>query len=303
MNLIRPILLALLTAGLMPSLRADPTSDGLYARFQTTLGTFWCRLEFERAPRTVANFVSLAEGTRPWLDYQRATVSRRPFYDGLTFHRVVQGFVIQGGSPNGRGTDDPGYRFKDEFHPQLRHSAAGILSMANSGTNSNGSQFFVTLTNTPALDDKHSVFGSVAEGLDVVFTIGAVAVNSNSVPLTPVLMQAVTIVRRGAAALAFDPAKVTPPLPVVELSPAAIGVDPAITNSLSLAIPISAQHSYYAVFGPGVDFRDDWFIRFLGVGTTSGEVALISTRGLLNPVGLADTTNAFFNIIRSSPDP
>lgn len=294
-------LLFILSAGLAPALRAAPAADGLYARFDTSLGTFWCKLEYTLAPRTVANFVGLAEGSKSWLDFNRATVSNRRFYDGLTFHRVVQGFVIQGGSPNGLGNDNPGYTFKDEFNPQLRHGAAGILSMANSGANSNGSQFFVTLTNTPSLDDKHSVFGSVVEGLDVVFAIGAVAV-TNERPVTPVLMNSVTIERRGAAAQAFDPAAVTPPLPVVEWAPQTIGTAPNVTTSLVIAFPVLSQYTFYSAFGTNLSNRDTWFVSFLGVGTTDGEVAVLPTRSLLGTRGLQNTANAFFLTIRSAPD-
>jgi peptidyl-prolyl cis-trans isomerase A (cyclophilin A) len=180
------------------------SQDGVYADFQTSLGNFTCQLHYDRAPRTVANFIALATGNRGWLDIPTGDAKRRPFYDGLTFHRVVSGFVIQGGSPNGNGTDGPGYTFKDEFHPTLRHNAAGVLSMANSGPHSNGSQFFVTLAATSHLDDVHSVFGNVTSGLDVVQTIGNVAVNSSGKPLTPVVMQSVTIRRVGAAAQSFD---------------------------------------------------------------------------------------------------
>jgi peptidyl-prolyl cis-trans isomerase A (cyclophilin A) len=180
------------------------SQDGIYADFQTSLGNFTCQLHYDRAPRTVANFIALATGDRGWLDIPTGDAKRRPFYDGLTFHRVVSGFVIQGGSPNGNGTDGPGYTFKDEFHPTLRHTAAGVLSMANSGPQSNGSQFFVTLDQTSHLNDVHSVFGNVTSGLNVVQAIGTVAVNSNGKPLTPVVMQSVTIRRVGTAAQNFD---------------------------------------------------------------------------------------------------
>ena len=178
--------------------------DGLFADFATSLGNFTCQLHFDRAPQTVANFVSLATGERAWLDLRTGEASRRPFYNGITFHRVVRGFVIQGGSPNGNGTDGPGYTFRDEFHPTLRHSKAGILSMANSGPHSNGSQFFVTLAPTTHLDDLHSVFGEVTSGMDVVLAIGEVPVGANSKPVTPVVMNSVTIRRVGSAALAFN---------------------------------------------------------------------------------------------------
>jgi cyclophilin family peptidyl-prolyl cis-trans isomerase len=204
------------------STRAQPAEDGLYAGVATTIGEFWCRLAFQNAPRTVANFVSLAEGSRDWIDFRTASIVRRPFYDGLTFHRVVEGFVIQAGSPNGRGTDGPGYQFADEFHPGLRHALPGILSMANSGPDSNGSQFFVTVTNTPFLDDRHSVFGEVIQGMDVVHAISKVPTNINSQPLTPVVINQIRIMRRGAEAEAFDPAAVSPPLPSVGIVPFAI---------------------------------------------------------------------------------
>lgn len=123
--------------------------DGLFAIFQTNRGSFTAQLDYEKAPSTVANFIGLVEGTRGWLDAQTGALRREPFYNGITFHRVISGFMIQGGSPNGQGTDGPGYSFGDEFHPALRHDAAGILSMANSGANTNGSQFFITLAPTP----------------------------------------------------------------------------------------------------------------------------------------------------------
>lgn len=268
-------LLFLLTVLTAPALRGDPTADGLYARFQTTLGTWWCKLEYERAPRTVANFVTLAEGTRPWVNYLRPGIVQRPFYTNITFHRVDSGFVIQGGSPNGAGTDDPGYVFNDEFNPQLRHSTAGILSMANSGPNSNGSQFFITLTNTPHLDNRHSVFGSVVEGLDVVFTIGAVPVNTNDVPLTPVVIQSVTIRRNGAAAQAFNPAAVVPPLPAVLDVPAAIGL---VSTNLSIVWEGRAQDGFNIVYGTNLL---SWRAAFVGVAP-SNSVYSLPTRSFIS---------------------
>jgi cyclophilin family peptidyl-prolyl cis-trans isomerase len=193
--------------------RAEPTTEGLYARFETSQGTFFCRLEYTLVPRTVANFVALADGTKNFIDYSLGKVTNRPFFNNLTFHRVVTNFVIQGGSPNGMGTDDPGYRFRDEFHPSLNHDRAGVLSMANSGTNSNGSQFFLTLSAAPFLNNKHAVFGEVVEGLDVVQEIGRVPVDANSKPLAPVYMTSVAIVRIGSAAVAFNAAAIQPPLP------------------------------------------------------------------------------------------
>lgn len=252
----RLLLLTISLATLVQGSRVlgEPQADGLYAGFITSNGEFWCRLEFEKAPRTVANFVSLAEGTRDWIDFPNARVVRRPFYPEITFHRVISGFMIQGGSKNGQGTDGPGYQFSDEFHPELRHSAEGTLSMANSGVDSNGSQFFVTVTNTPWLDDKHSVFGSVVEGMDVVHALSKVPVNANSRPLTPVVIQEVRIIRRGAAAEAFDPSQITPPLPVVGAVPVSLRVT---TNNLTLLLQAQTNRFQHVLFSEDLK---SWFL-------------------------------------------
>jgi peptidyl-prolyl cis-trans isomerase A (cyclophilin A) len=168
---------------------------GTYAHFHTNQGQFVIRLYDDVAPKTVANFVGLAEGTKEWKDPVTNQPIKRPFYDGLTFHRVIDGFMIQGGCPLGTGTGGPGYRFEDEFSPGARHSRAGILSMANAGPGTNGSQFFITLGPTPHLDNRHSVFGEVVEGLDVVKRIGAVPTGRQDRPVTPVVMNKVTIER------------------------------------------------------------------------------------------------------------
>src|SRR5512146_437301 len=133
----------------------------IYAEFDTTEGKFKAKLFADQAPRTVENFVSLAEGTK----------TGKPFYDGTIFHRVIPDFMAQGGDPTGTGRGGPGYRFADEFHPALKHSKAGILSMANAGPGTNGSQFFITHVPTPHLDGKHSVFGEVVGGMDVLMSI------------------------------------------------------------------------------------------------------------------------------------
>jgi cyclophilin family peptidyl-prolyl cis-trans isomerase len=158
------------------------------AVFDTSLGTFEAELYAKECPETVWNFINLAEG-------RQQTDRGGNFYDGLTFHRVIQAFVIQGGCPQGTGTGGPGYRFKDEFHPSLRHDGEGKLSMANAGPGTNGSQFFITLDATPHLDDRHSVFGQVIKGMDVVKKIGAVEKDTVDKPLEPVVMKKVTIKR------------------------------------------------------------------------------------------------------------
>ena len=170
-------------------------TPGTYAHLKTTEGNFTIKLFDKEAPKTVENFVGLAEGTKEWTDPKTREKVKKPFYDGLIFHRVIDGFMIQGGCPLGTGTGGPGYQFADEFHPKLRHNKAGILSMANSGRNTNGSQFFVTLGPTAHLDDKHSVFGEVVEGMDVVRKIGKTKTGPGDRPAKDVVIQQVKIER------------------------------------------------------------------------------------------------------------
>lgn len=175
-----------------------PKEAGTYAVFNTNMGTFTAKLFEKEVPKTVANFVGLAEGTKEWVDPKTGQKVKKPFYNGLIFHRIIDGFMLQGGCPLGTGTGDPGYKFADEFHPSLKHTKGGILSMANSGPNTNGSQFFVTLAATPWLNNKHSVFGEVVSGMDVVNKIGKVQTSgsgSGDRPLKPVVMNSVKIER------------------------------------------------------------------------------------------------------------
>lgn len=166
------VLTVVLTSGLTLSAASTSQPGGLYAEFNTSKGRILLKLEFEKTPLTVANFVGLAEGTRHYSkEGGKPTAQKAPFYDGLKFHRVIPDFMIQGGCPLGTGTGNPGYRFADEFDPSLKHGGPGVLSMANSGPGSNGSQFFITHKATPWLDGKHSVFGRVIEGQDVVNAI------------------------------------------------------------------------------------------------------------------------------------
>jgi peptidyl-prolyl cis-trans isomerase A (cyclophilin A) len=168
---------------------------GLYAHFETSEGRFTARLFEQEAPRTVANFTGLADGSKEFKDPASGKTVKRPFYNGIVFHRVIDGFMIQGGDPLGQGYGGPGYNFADEFHPSLRHTREGLLSMANSGPNTNGSQFFITLAPTPHLDNRHSIFGEIVEGMDVVKKIGKVATDRNDRPVKPVVMNTVTIER------------------------------------------------------------------------------------------------------------
>jgi peptidyl-prolyl cis-trans isomerase A (cyclophilin A) len=166
------------------------------AIFDTSMGQFKVKLHHLYTPKTVENFVGLAEGTKVWVDPKTNAQMKKPFFDGLIFHRVIKGFMIQGGDPMGTGFGGPGYTFEDEFVPDLKHDKAGVLSMANAGPNTNGSQFFITLGPTPHLNGKHTVFGEVIEGLDVVKAIGNTPTNrADDKPKTDVVIKKVTIVR------------------------------------------------------------------------------------------------------------
>lgn len=168
----------------------------IYARFATTEGLFTVHLFSEQAPTTVANFVGLAEGTKEWTDPRTRKKATAPYYNGVIFHRVIEGFMIQTGDPLGQGIGGPGYTFADEFHASLRHDRPGVVSMANAGPNTNGGQFFITLGPTPHLDDRHSVFGEVTEGMDVVRQIGNTTTGTQDRPLTDIVIQTVTIERK-----------------------------------------------------------------------------------------------------------
>jgi peptidyl-prolyl cis-trans isomerase A (cyclophilin A) len=169
----------------------------LYAHFTTSEGNFTARLFDAETPNTVANFAGLADGSKEWTDPRSGKKVKQPYFDGTIFHRVIAGFMIQGGDPLGQGTGGPGYNFADEFSPKLTHSKAGILSMANRGPNTNGGQFFITLAATPWLDGKHSVFGEIVEGMDVVTKIGNTATSKpGDRPLKPITVQTVTIEKK-----------------------------------------------------------------------------------------------------------
>lgn len=171
----------------------ENSTDGIFAKIKTNKGLITIKLEYEKAPMTVANFVALAEGKMK----NTAKAEGQPYFDGIKFHRVIPDFMIQGGDPTGTGMGGPGYAFADEIHPDLKHTRAGTLSMANAGPATNGSQFFITHKDTPWLDGKHAVFGYVTTGQEVV---NAIAQND--------VMESVTIERVGKAAKAWDEMKV-----------------------------------------------------------------------------------------------
>jgi len=172
-----------------PISKANPT-----ATLHTNHGDITVELFEERAPNTVGNFIGLATGSKEWTDPETGdTVENQPLYDDVLFHRVIDDFMIQGGDPTGTGRGGPGYQFDDEFHDELTHDSAGILSMANSGPNTNGSQFFITLDATPHLDGKHSVFGQVTDGMDVVEEIGSVRTDRKDKPRDDVVLESVDV--------------------------------------------------------------------------------------------------------------
>jgi peptidyl-prolyl cis-trans isomerase A (cyclophilin A) len=189
---------------MLMTVEAPAQTNGIFADFTTSLGNFTCQLDYTNSPTAVANFVGLATGQRAWLDLPTGVARANPFYNGLTFHRVVAGFVIQGGSPNGQGSDGPGYAFPDRFSPALNFDGSWVLAMANSGPDSNGSQFFVTVAPFTSGNSNYFIFGHVVSGTNVVAAINQVATDSNYKPLTNVVMQQVAIRRVGTAAQAFD---------------------------------------------------------------------------------------------------
>ena len=176
----------------------DPVADDLYATLKTNRGDITLQLFPNHAPTTVQNFVGLADGSKEWRDPQSGDTKTEPFYDGLTFHRVIDGFMIQGGCPTGTGTGGPGYQFKDEFHPELTFSKPYLLAMANAGPGTNGSQFFITVGPTPHLNMKHTIFGEVADqsSRDVVDAIASTTTDRGDRPSDPVVIESVTLEER-----------------------------------------------------------------------------------------------------------
>lgn len=194
-NLTLGVLLVLAVGLAMAATMEAALKPGVYAKFVTTEGNFTVLLFEQDVPKTVANFIGLAEGTKEWTDPRTGQKVKKPYYNGIIFHRVIDGFMIQGGDPLGQGTGGPGYNFDDEFSPKLKHSKEGMLSMANRGPNTNGGQFFITLGPTPHLDNRHSIFGEVVEGMDVVRKIGKTKTGPGDRPVTPISITSVTIER------------------------------------------------------------------------------------------------------------
>lgn len=172
--------------------KADKKGKEMIAVFETNKGTFKVKLYPEKAPKTVENFVGLAEGTKEWTD-PSGKKAKKPLYDGTKFHRVIPNFMIQGGDPLGNGTGGPGYRFEDEFDKSLRHDKPGILSMANAGPGTNGSQFFVTVAATPWLDGKHTIFGEVIDGMDIVNDISKARTAPGDRPVEDIVIKSLKI--------------------------------------------------------------------------------------------------------------
>jgi len=180
--------------GILAGCSSSETPAETMATLQTSLGDITITLHADRAPRTVENFIGLATGQREWTDPETGdTISGDPLYEDVLFHRVIENFMIQTGDPTGTGRGGPGYTFDDEFHDDLRHDSAGVVSMANSGPDTNGSQFFMTLSPQPQLDDRHSVFGQVTDGMDVVEQIGSVETDGNDRPVEGVYLESVSV--------------------------------------------------------------------------------------------------------------
>ncbi|MGA8186126.1 MAG: peptidylprolyl isomerase [Terriglobia bacterium] len=172
---------------------SEKLQPGLHAIIETSAGTMTCRLYPEHAPKTVENFVGLAQGTKEFADPKTGATVKRPFYDGLIFHRVMPNFMIQGGCPLSTGTGGPGYQFEDEFTPELRFDQVGKLAMANAGPGTNGSQFFITVAPTPWLNDHHTIFGEVVQGQHVTTKISMVSRDGRDKPLEPVVIKQIRI--------------------------------------------------------------------------------------------------------------
>ena len=210
--LIPVILMILLMATACSNTNADAKSDAkdkkvaaatkaklsknISAVFETSLGNIEIKLFAEKAPKTVANFVELARGEKEWVDPKNLKKVKRPLYDGTIFHRVIPKFMVQGGDPKGNGTGGPGYRFEDEFHPSLKFDRPYLLAMANSGPNTNGSQFFITEVPTPHLTNRHTIFGEVTKGSELIAKMARVPRDGRDRPKEPIILKKVRIIEK-----------------------------------------------------------------------------------------------------------
>jgi peptidyl-prolyl cis-trans isomerase A (cyclophilin A) len=250
----RILLFLLFPAALHAQIYADFTvSSG-----GSPLGTFRVLLEHEKAPRTCANFIGLASGKKPWIDVTNGAVrTNTPYYDGLTFHRLIHSFVIQGGSPNGQGNDGPGYTILDEYHPDLRHSSDYVLSMAKSAfPNTGGSQFFITLRDTPELDDKHSVFGKVISGTAIIDGFKNPALfptGGGDKPVTPIIIDSVVI--SGPSYAGFDLNAASLRLPHVFDTPYTAERD-AVAKTFGIRFKLSAKANHFILASTDLE---SWF--------------------------------------------
>lgn len=298
---------------IFPSLFAlgQIASAQIYADFTTSLGNFTCELNHTAAPKTVANFVGLATGERAWTDPATGIVrTDQPFYDGLIFHRVIKEFMNQSGSRNGLGTDGPGYVFPDETENELTHQPY-VISMANSGTYTNGSQFFITAVATPWLDGLHTVFGHVTSGTSVVDTINNVATNPNNTPEEPVVIHSVSIRRVGTSAQSFDihsqslpePANISldldvqPPQKVdaIPRSPLASG---SVTEIFSTSDLASWTHTRSYHLGTGPEDASPFLIHApMGFATSIGERAFFRFANVVHPDAMIPQSFANRNLV------
>lgn len=201
-----------------PEAAKPARAPGLYATLHTTMGDITLKLFENESPVTVRNFVDLARGRKGWTDPKTGQRVLRPLYNGVTFHRVIPGFMIQGGDPTGTGMYNPGFTIKDEFHPALKFDVPGRLAMANAGPNTGNCQFFITEVPTPHLNGAHTIFGQVVEGQELVGKIARVPRDGNDKPRTPVIIKSVTFQREGPPP-ANDP--LAPPKPAAKKAPPA----------------------------------------------------------------------------------
>lgn len=218
-RMIRMVLVVMIgtcLAGLSNGVMGMPSDPGIYAQFHSGNNQWICQLDYQRTPRLVANFIGLAEGTRTWFDSHNWEFSKKRLYDGTEVYRVIKGFMLQGGSPNNRTSGTPGFYIRDEFHPDLRLENPGMLAMANSGPNTLGSQFFITLAPTPWLNNINPVFGKVIEGMDQIISLAEVPVDADDRPLSPWIIDRIDILRIGTEAESFSATSLEDPLPELQ---------------------------------------------------------------------------------------